>query len=223
MSGFAQPLSIARGRRSEVFTGIIESIGTVTEVVKNEAGMKVKIACEQFGNSALSVGGSIAVSGVCLTAVGVSDEGFEADVSNETVFRTSFGTYAPGSKVNLELPLNLAQPLGGHLVSGHVDGLAQCVDVADDGDSKRMLFEIDSELGRYVARKGSVAMDGVSLTVNEVEDIGCRTRFSVNIIPHTLSETTLSQLSAGDEVNIETDLIARYAERCARFAERSID
>ena len=216
---YVHRLTAAKRRDSELFTGIIESVGTVTEVVTNESGMKVTIASELISESRLSVGGSIAVSGACLTAVSVSEGEFAANVSNETICCTRFGDIKAGSKVNLELPLNLSQPLGGHLVSGHVDGSALCVDVVEDSGSKKMVFEIESDLGKYVARKGSIAMDGVSLTVNEVEDIGCRTRYSVNIIPHTLSATAFSALSAGDEVHVEVDLIARYVERRALFAE----
>ncbi len=196
-----------------MFTGIIESIGVVSEVDRNSSGMQITVDSSCIASSNLSVGESIAVAGVCLTAVSVEGQSFVADVSNETIACSRFGEYEAGSRVNLEWPLTLQHRLGGHLVSGHVDGLANCVELAEDGENIKMVFDIDSELGRYVARKGSIAIDGVSLTINHVEDHSKRTRFSVNIIPHTLAVTTLSDLKVNEQVHVEVDLIARYAER----------
>ncbi len=155
------------------------------------------------------LGESVAVSGACLTVASISARGFEADLSPETLSRTTLGALSVGGRVNLERALSAGERLGGHLVTGHVDGIARALEVRRSGDSVYARFECSAELARYVAEKGSVALDGVSLTVNEVS---ART-FSVTLIPHTLAMTTLSELEAGSLLNLEVDLVARYVAR----------
>jgi len=160
-----------------------------------------------------SIGDSISISGVCLTMLEPDSTGFSADLSVETLDKTSLGKRRPGDSVNLELAMRASDRLGGHMVSGHVDGLARLVSRDEDGRSERFLFEADRSLARYIAPKGSVCLDGVSLTVNEVDD----NRFSICIIPHTLEVTTLGSLAAGEVVNLEVDLIARYLDRLSQY------
>jgi riboflavin synthase len=157
----------------------------------------------------VQVGGSIAVSGACLTATRLDANAFAADVSRETLTMTTLGSAVPGTPVNIEKALLAGQALGGHYVTGHVDGVGKVVSRHDDARSVRVEFEVPDELARYVARKGSICVDGVSLTVNGVN--GCR--FDVNLVPHTLQLTTLASCSAGTRVNLEVDIIARYLER----------
>lgn len=158
-------------------------------------------------------GDSISVSGVCLTMLEPDASGFSADVSVETLDKTSLGDRVPGDSVNLELAMRASDRLGGHLVSGHVDGLARLLERTGDARSERFLFETDRSLARYIAPKGSACLDGVSLTVNEVED----NRFSICVIPHTLEVTTLGTLATGENVNLEVDLIARYLDRLTNY------
>ena len=158
-------------------------------------------------------GDSISVSGVCLTMLEPDTNGFSADVSVETLDKTSLGDREPGDKVNLELAMRASDRLGGHLVSGHVDGLAELLERTGDARSERFLLKTDRGLARYIAPKGSACLDGVSLTVNEVED----NRFSICVIPHTLEVTTLGVLSVGENVNLEVDLIARYLDRLTQY------
>ena len=160
-----------------------------------------------------SVGDSISISGVCLTMLEPDATGFSADLSVETLDKTSLGNRRPGDEINLELAMRASDRLGGHLVSGHVDGLATLISRKVDARSERFLFETDRSLARYIAPKGSACLDGVSLTVNDVDD----NRFSICIIPHTLSVTTLGSLAAGDTVNLEVDLIARYLDRLNQY------
>jgi riboflavin synthase len=191
-----------------MFTGIVQSMGQVLSVEKRGGDGRLTFRAPAFfGGSAL--GDSIAVSGVCLTAVTLDADHFGADVSAETLALTTAGRWQPGTAVNLERALTPVTPLGGHLVSGHVDAVGHLRSRADDARSVRLSFEAPPELARYIARKGSICIDGVSLTVNEVEGA----RFGVNIVPHTLAQTTLGTLQAGDPVNLEVDLIARYLER----------
>jgi riboflavin synthase len=158
-------------------------------------------------------GDSISVAGVCLTMLAADESGFAADLSVETLDLTSLGDRQPGDRLNLELALRASDRLGGHLVSGHVDGLARLVSRNIDGRSERFLFETEKKLARYIAEKGSVCLDGVSLTVNVVDD----NRFSVCIIPHTLEVTTLGELQAGQAANLEVDQLARYLERLNQY------
>jgi riboflavin synthase len=203
-----------------MFTGIISDVGTV-ERVERRGDLRVRIAC-RYDPASIAIGASIACEGICLTVVdrGPAADGawFEVDVSAETVSRTSLGqgrrAWRPGTRVNLERALRLGDELGGHIVSGHVDGLAEVVSVADEGDSTRISFRAPAALARFVAPKGSVALNGTSLTVNEVEG----RVFGVNIIPHTRSHTTFGHVEAGDLVNLEIDTLARYVARLAEYA-----
>ncbi|MHB8743654.1 MAG: riboflavin synthase [Sulfuricaulis sp.] len=199
-----------------MFTGIVQSIGTIAAVEANGGEARVRIETNKFDMSAVKIGDSIAVSGVCLTAVDVSAQGFSADVSAETLARTTLGQRRAGDPVNLEKALTLATPLGGHLVSGHVDGVATVVSRRDAGRSILFRIKVPETLARYVAEKGSVCVDGVSLTVNAVDGAA----FEVNIVPHTLVATTMGKLKADSEVNLEVDILARYLERLM-LGERS--
>jgi riboflavin synthase len=171
--------------------------------------MRMVIATGGLELSAVKIGDSIAVNGVCLTAVTLGADSFAADVSAETLQRSSLGALAEGDPVNLELALTLATPLGGHLVSGHVDGLGEVVERRPEGRSERFRIRAPDKLARYIAEKGSICVDGVSLTVNAVEG----SIFDLNIVPHTLTATTLGDFRPGRKVNLEVDLIARYLER----------
>ena len=162
-----------------------------------------------FDMDKVDIGASIACSGACLTVVEKGDDWFSVDVSAETLACTTLGSWTEGRRINLEPSLRLGAELGGHLVQGHVDGVAQVVDRRPDGDSLRFEFEVPAAFSRYIARKGSVALDGVSLTVNDVDG----RRFGVNIIPHTAEQTTFGTLQKGDNVNLEVDLLARYVAR----------
>jgi len=192
-----------------MFTGIIQTVGLVASIERHGADARLTIVANDLGFDDVAIGDSICVSGVCLTAVALDGTQFAADVSVETLSRTTLGGLQIGAGVNLEKSLRLADRLGGHLVSGHVDGVGKVVSVAADARSQRWTFELSDALARYVAAKGSICIDGVSLTVNEVQ----RNRFGVNLIPHTIEVTTFRDKRAGDAVNIEVDLIARYVER----------
>lgn len=192
-----------------MFSGIIEAVGTVGAFVRRGADAQIRIGAGALSVSDVRIGDSIAVNGVCLTVTAVGVDAFDADLSAETLARTTFNRRAPGDKVNLEKALAVGQRLGGHLVSGHVDGIGRLAAREAEGRSLRLAFVAPAELGRYIAEKGSVCIDGVSLTVNQAEG----NRFSVNLVPHTLRATTLDALAPGDEVNLEVDLIARYLER----------
>ena len=198
-----------------MFTGIVTALGRVRAVDPIGAGrdMRLTIAAPWADTASIAVGASIACSGCCLTAVAIGDDWFAADVSAETLARTTLGRWRAGTPVNLERSLRLGDELGGHIVSGHVDGLGTAVSVTPENGSHRWRFAVPAELARYVAVKGSVAVDGVSLTVNEADEHG----FGVNIIPHTAAVTTFSALAAGDAVNIEIDMLARYVARLAEF------
>lgn len=192
-----------------MFTGIIQALGRITRIEPRGGDVRLHIDTGSLDLSDVAPGDSIAVSGVCLTALEPSVQGFFADVSNETLGLTTLGDAAEGDVVNLEKALRLADRLGGHLVTGHVDGLAEVTAIEIDARSQRWCFRVPSGLSRYIARKGSVCIDGVSLTVNAVDG----DEFEVNLIPHTQQVTTFSQRQVGDAVNIEVDLMARYAER----------
>ena len=192
-----------------MFTGIIESIGRIESSETIGGDKRLRISSEDIDWSIVKVGDSIAVNGVCLTAIVIDQNAFSADVSLETLAKTSLGQLGSSSPVNLETALTLNARLGGHLVSGHVDGLANLVEMETDARSTRYRFEVDVDLQRYIAAKGSVTLDGVSLTVNQVVD----NRFDVNIVPHTQEKTLFQFYQPGDRVNIEVDIIARYLER----------
>jgi len=184
-------------------------VGTVAAMDRSGQQARVRIICPELSPDSFSEGDSIAVAGCCLTALELDADGFMADLSPETLARTSLGKLAEGSRVNLEPALALGDSLGGHLVTGHVDGLAELIARDPVGDNTVMTFTVPDELSRYIAAKGSVTLDGVSLTVNSVMGH----RFTVNLVPHTLKVTTLGRLEIGGRVNLEIDLIARYLER----------
>lgn len=192
-----------------MFTGIVQATGTVAAQGSRGGDARLRIRCPALAPAGCRAGESIAVSGVCLTATESDEAGFAADVSAETLRLTTLGGLRPGDTVNLERSLTLATPLGGHLVTGHVDGLATVVSRRPEARSVRFELDVPDGLERYVARKGSVCLDGVSLTVNEVRG----RRFRVNIVPHTLAVTTLQGWRPGTRVNLEVDLLARYVER----------
>jgi riboflavin synthase len=198
-----------------MFTGIVAAVGAIAAVNPTAGGVRIRVAASGLALADGQVGESIAVNGVCLTAITLSAAGFEADVSRETL-RCTAG-FEAGAQVNLERALRLADRLGGHLVSGHVDGVGTVISARPAGDNKVFVFEAPHEVVRYVAVKGSIAINGVSLTVNEVNNM----RFSVNIIPHTLVATNLGALTAGARVNLEADTVARYVERLNQFGAQS--
>ena len=192
-----------------MFTGIITAMGTLTAIQPRSGDVRLRIAAGKLDLRDVQLGDSIAVSGVCLTAVELPGDGFWADASRETLERTILGEAAPGMKVNLEKALTPTTRLGGHLVSGHVDGIGAVTVWQLDGRSWRLRIQAPDALARYIAEKGSICVDGVSLTVNRVDGAA----FELNIVPHTLTETTLADFKIGRRVNLEVDLIARYLER----------
>lgn len=192
-----------------MFTGIVQATGTVETVEPRGGDVRLRVGCPAPVLQDLNTGDSIAVSGACLTAVEVDQTGFAADVSRESLRLTTLGNLRVGSRVNLEKALTLSTPLGGHLVTGHVDGVGQVLTRADEGRSFRFGVSVPGDLARFVARKGSICIDGVSLTVNDVDG----SRFEVNIVPHTLEVTNLNEWIPGRSVNLEVDIIARYLER----------
>lgn len=192
-----------------MFTGIIQAIGNLTRIEPRGGDARLTVATGKLPLADARLGDSIAVNGVCLTAVELGAGHFCADVSRETLALTTLGAAPAGMPVNLELALLPTTRLGGHLVSGHVDGIGRIIDQRDDGRSWRFTVEAPAELARYIARKGSICLNGISLTVNEIDGAV----FGINIVPHTLAETTLSTVRPGDAVNLEVDLLARYLER----------
>jgi riboflavin synthase len=192
-----------------VFTGIVQDVGRVQSREARGGDTRLTIAVDRLSLDRTSIGDSISVQGVCLTVVVMAGKTFSADVSRETLSLTTLGDLAVGEGVNLEPALRAGDPLGGHLVSGHVDGVGRVTSLAEEARSLRVELEVPPEIARYLARKGSVTVDGVSLTVNEASG----TRFGVNLIPHTREVTTLGRLAAGTRVNLEIDQIARYVER----------
>jgi riboflavin synthase len=192
-----------------MFTGIIEAVGKLVAKQPHGGDLRLRIATGKLDLSDVKLGDSIAVSGVCLTAVALPGDGFWADASRETLERTVLGDLPLGAPVNLERALTPSTRLGGHLVSGHVDGIGSVTDYREDARSWRLRIQAPGSLARYIAEKGSICVDGVSLTVNAVEGA----LFDLNIVPHTLQETTLVHYQVGRRVNLEVDLIARYLER----------
>jgi riboflavin synthase len=196
-----------------MFTGIVAATGKILtrESFGGDLRIRFEVPPELMADS--KIGDSISISGVCLTMLEPDATGFSADLSAETLDKTSLGRRRPGDRVNLELAMRATDRFGGHIVSGHVDGLASLVSRRVDARSERFMFETDRSLARYIAPKGSVSLDGVSLTVNEVDG----NRFSICLIPHTLEVTTLGELASGDVVNLEVDLIARYLDRLNQY------
>lgn len=192
-----------------MFTGIIQAIGHLQSIEKNATDCRLRINVNNLDMSHVNLGDSIAVNGVCLTAIQFDSTSFTADVSNETLTKTTLGTLKARQSVNLEKALTLSTPLGGHLVSGHVDGVGVVKKRYSDGKSERFEIEAPTEFARYIAQKGSICLDGISLTVNSIAD-AC---FDLNIVPHTLANTIIGQYQVGQRVNLEVDLFARYIER----------
>lgn len=192
-----------------MFTGIIQSVGEVGAIEPKGNDIRLRILTNKLDLSDVQLGDSIAVNGVCLTAVELPGDGFWADVSGETLSVTTFKSLKVGTKTNLEKALTPQTRLGGHMVSGHVDGIGKVVERYDDGRSVRFHIQAPAEMAKYIAEKGSICVDGISLTVNAVKGAV----FELNIVPHTLQETTMDQFKVGTEVNLEVDIIARYLER----------
>ncbi|HSQ02635.1 MAG TPA: riboflavin synthase [Burkholderiales bacterium] len=190
-----------------MFTGIVSAVGRIAGLTQASGGVTVRIESGDLGLDDVAIGDSIAVNGVCLTVVTLLPGAFTVDVSRETLSCTA--GFEQGAPVNLEKALRVADRLGGHLVSGHVDGIGTVSGIEERGDNRVFVIDTPAELAKYIARKGSVTVNGVSLTVNEVSG----TRFSVNLIPHTLQATNLSTLHPGSHVNLEVDMLARYLER----------
>lgn len=192
-----------------MFSGIVEDIGAVRALEKKDKGVLLRIGVRNIDAGELAPGESVAVNGVCLTVVSAGDGSFSVDASQETLSRTNLSGLRTGSGVNLERSLRVGDRMGGHIVTGHVDGVGVVKSITPAGESRVFSFSTSPSLAKYVVEKGSVAVDGVSLTVNSVKDTG----FSVNIIPYTLRETTFSGFRRGREVNIECDIIGKYVER----------
>ncbi len=196
-----------------MFTGIIQAVGNIAAMQQGAIDMRLTVRSDKLDVTDLQLGDSIAVNGVCLTAVALLSDGFQADVSAETLAHTTLRQLGVGSLVNLEKALTLSTRLGGHLVSGHVDGLGKIIDKRDAGRSIQFSLQAPAHLARYISRKGSICVDGISLTVNALRDENDGCRFELNIVPHTLAETTLATAQVGQAVNLEVDLVARYLER----------
>lgn len=194
-----------------MFTGIITDVGAV-RAIEHRGDTRMVIATA-YDLSRVEIGASIACSGACLTVVDKGDDWFAVDVSAETLTKTNLSDWQVGSAVNLERALKIGDELGGHIVTGHVDGIATVEHVQEKGESHIIAFSVPADIAPYIAPKGSVTLDGVSLTVNEVSDIGETARFTVNIIPHTWDVTTLNRLATGSQVDVEIDVLARYLAR----------
>ena len=192
-----------------MFSGIIQAIGSIVSCESKGGDVRLKVQIGKLDLSDVALGDSIATNGVCLTVVELTTDGFEADVSRETLELTTLHAFQPGARVNLEKALTLNTRLGGHLVSGHVDGIGRVLERREDARSIRFVIQAPAHLMKYIAYKGSICVDGASLTVNRVET----DRFDLNIVPHTLQETIMVDYQPGRKVNLEVDLIARYLER----------
>lgn len=192
-----------------MFTGIIEAVGKIKAININGQGARIVIATNSLDMSDVNLGDSIATNGICLTVVEFDSTSFSADVSNETLKRTGFANYQVGSQVNLEKAMLASTRFGGHMVSGHVDGISQVLSIQNNGNSIEYWLSMPKELAHYIAEKGSVTIDGTSLTVNALRDDS----FRLTIVPHTVKETIFAQYQVGTKVNLEVDLIARYLER----------
>lgn len=194
-----------------MFTGIITDIGTIANL-QQEGDLRARIITS-YDTSGIDMGASIASDGVCLTVVALGPDWYDVQISAETVSKTNLSGWTVGTRVNLERALRVGDELGGHIVSGHVDGVAEVVSVVDEGDSTRVTLRAPAELARFIAPKGSVALNGTSLTVNEVDGV----EFGINFIPHTKEVTTWGQVAQGDRVNLEIDTLARYVARLAEM------
>ncbi len=201
-----------------MFTGIVSDVGRI-DSVERTGDLRVRIACG-YDTATIDLGASIACSGVCLTVVDTRPGRFVVDVSGETAARTARDQWQAGRALNLERAMKLGDELGGHIVTGHVDGVAEIVAIEADGDSRRIAFRVPAALAPFLAPKGSVTVDGVSLTVNTVSDDADGTVFAVNLIPHTQAVTTLGALAGGQAVNVEIDVLARYLQRMEHYRGR---
>ncbi|WP_144391916.1 riboflavin synthase [Pleionea sediminis] len=197
-----------------MFTGIIEAVGSIESIESKGGDKRFKIATGKLDMNDVALGDSIACNGVCLTVIDFGTHFFQADVSGETIALTGFKNYQAGQPLNLEKALTPTTRLGGHLVSGHVDGIGKVVNRWEDARSVRFVIEAPQELARYIAHKGSITVDGISLTVNKVNG----NQFELNIVPHTLQETIMSNYQVGTEINLEVDQIARYLERLIQYS-----
>ena len=192
-----------------MFTGLVQAVGTVTALERGGGGARIEVEAPLAGE--LAAGDSVLVSGVCLTATELEGARFRADLSSETLARSSLGALAAGDRVNLELPLRASDRLGGHIVQGHVDSLGEVAAVREDGAGRELWIEAPAALLRYVVEKGSIAVDGVSLTVTAIDERG----FGVSLIPETLERTNLGEAASGRKVNLEVDVLAKYVEKLA--------
>lgn len=195
-----------------MFTGIVTDVGTVTEL-EQQGDLRARIQTA-YDTSSIDIGASIASDGVCLTVIALGDDWYDVQISAETVSKTNLNSWTTGSRVNLERALKVGDELGGHIVSGHVDGVAEVVAVEDEGDSTRVTLRAPADLARFIAPKGSVALNGTSLTVNDVDGRD----FGINFIPHTKEVTTWGDVAVGDHVNLEIDTLARYVARLAEMS-----
>ncbi len=195
-----------------MFTGIITDIGEIRDIQQN-GDMRARIGT-RYDTAGIDMGASIASDGVCLTVVELGADWYDVEISAETLSKTNINAWTVGKRVNLERALKVGDELGGHIVSGHVDGVAELIELRDEGDSTRMTFRAPDALARYIAPKGSVALNGTSLTVNEVDG----TCFGINVIPHTKEVTTWGDIAVGDQINLEIDTLARYVARLKDFA-----
>jgi riboflavin synthase len=202
-----------------MFTGIVSDIGTIA-AVEDRGDLRVRVTTG-YDTATIDLGASIACSGVCLTVVGTGVGWFEVDVSAETTGRTAAGQWIAGRRLNLERALKLGDELGGHIVTGHVDGIGEVLSVTPEGGSHRITVAAPPEIAAFLAEKGSVTVDGVSLTVNSVEDGADGTRFGLNIIPHTADVTTFADLVPGQVVNLEIDVLARYLQRMEAYRAKA--
>ena len=202
-----------------MFTGLIQAVGRIAQIEKGEQDIRLRIETGKLPLAEVALGDSIATSGVCLTVTELPGDGYWADVSPETLSLTSLGTKSIGDPVNLETSLTLNTPLGGHLVSGHVDGVGRIQEIVEDARFWRVKVAAPENLARYIAMKGSICVDGTSLTVNQVDGAS----FELTIIPQTWEETVFSEYEVGSRVNLEVDVIARYLERLSQFEQREAE
>jgi riboflavin synthase len=199
-----------------MFTGIIEEVGEIIALEQCKGDIKLRVKTNQLNVSKIQLGDSIATNGVCLTVARLCQDGYESDVSSETLSVTSIENWSIGTKVNLERSLTIDMRLGGHLVLGHVDGIGEVVDRFSDARSERFRLRAPAKLAKYIAQKGSITIDGISLTVNKIEKL----EFELNIVPYTLEHTAMNTYKKGTRVNLEVDVIARYVERLMQSEKR---
>lgn len=201
-----------------MFTGIIEATGSIAQITPKGGDVQVRVNSGKLDLTDVALGDSIATNGVCLTVVELFADGYAADVSNETIKNTGFANYRAGQQVNLEKAMLPTTRFGGHMVSGHVDSVSRVAAIYDNGRAKDIWIELPVDLKKYIVKKGSITIDGISLTVNDVNE----SQFKLTIVPHTSSETTLDKINIGSQVNVEIDLIARYVERLIQTKDNGV-